>query len=88
LKNGVAKRVRLAIGGVTTTPVLVSRVDAALSGQSPSAEAIAAACENVAEALENPLGDIYASGEYRTHLATVLSRRALTEAFKRAKKQK
>ena len=60
----------------------------ALSGRSPSAEAITEACENVAESLEYPLGDIYASGEYRTHLATVLSRRALTEAFKRAKKQK
>lgn len=88
LKNGAAKDVRLAIGGVTSTPVLVKSVGAALSGQAPTASAIADACETVAEALEYPLGDLYASGEYRTHLATVLSRRALTEAFARAKKQK
>jgi carbon-monoxide dehydrogenase medium subunit len=88
LKNGVAKDVRLAIGGVTSIPVLVKSIGASLSGQAPTASAIAEACESVPEALEYPLGDIYASGEYRTHLATVLSRRALTEAFARAKKQK
>ncbi len=88
VKNDIVKSVRLAIGGVTPTPVLVSSVDAALSGLSPSAKAVADACESVPDALEFPLGDIYASGEYRTHLAKVLSARALTEAFKRAKKQK
>ena len=30
------------------------------------------------------IGDTYASAEYRTHLATVLARRALTTAFRRA----
>ena len=30
------------------------------------------------------IGDVYASAEYRTHLATVLARRALTTAFERA----
>ncbi len=88
VKNDIVKSVRLAIGGVTPTPILVSSVDAALSGLSPSAKAVADACESVPDALEFPLGDVYASGEYRTHLATVLSGRALTEAFKRAKKQK
>ncbi|GMR23708.1 MAG: xanthine dehydrogenase family protein subunit M [Acidobacteriota bacterium] len=88
VKNDVVKSVRLAIGGVTPTPILVSSVDRTLSGQSPSAKAVAVACESVPEALEFPLGDVYASGEYRTHLATVLSGRALTEAFERAKKQK
>lgn len=88
VKNNIVKSARLAIGGVTPTPILVSSVDAALSGLSPSAKAIADACESVPDALEFPLGDVYASGEYRTHLAKVLSGRALTEAFKRAKKQK
>ncbi len=88
LKNGVVKEARLAIGGVTSTPVLVESVDASLAGQPPSTKAISEACEDVPAALEYPLGDVYASGEYRTHLATVLSRRALTEAVSRAKKQK
>lgn len=88
VKNGVAKDVRLAIGGVTPTPILAKGVAMALAEQNPTAKAIADACESIPESLELPLGDIYASGEYRTHLATVLGRRALTEAFKRAKKQK
>ena len=57
-------------------------------GNAPTTKVIEAAAQTVAEAIEFPLGDIYASGEYRTHLATVLTRRALTEAFKRAKRQK
>jgi carbon-monoxide dehydrogenase medium subunit len=88
VKNGAAKDVRLAIGGATPTPILVKSVEKALAGQSPTAKAITDACESIPEALEFPLGDIYASGEYRTHLAKVLARRALNEAFKRAKKQK
>ncbi|MCP4643013.1 MAG: xanthine dehydrogenase family protein subunit M, partial [bacterium] len=36
----------------------------------------------------DPGGDIHASAEYRRNLAEVLSRRALTRAFERAKKWK
>ena len=32
----------------------------------------------------SPLGDIYASGEYRTHLAKVMAKRALLRAIERA----
>jgi len=88
LDGGTVDNVRLVIGGVTPNPVVVTAVDHALSGHKPTATGIASACENVADAIEFPLGDIYASGEYRTHLATVLSRRAIAEAVKRAKKQK
>jgi CO/xanthine dehydrogenase FAD-binding subunit len=31
--------------------------------------------------LANPIGDLYASGEFRVHLASVLTKRALGEAF-------
>ncbi len=88
LADGAVDAVQLAVGGATPNPVLIKTVHHALVGQKPTPAAIASACENVAEAIEDPLGDLYASGEYRTHLATVLSRRALTEAVKRAKKQK
>jgi len=88
VKKGVCAGARLAVGGVTSTPILVTGVEDALFGRSPAAGAISDAVTRVPEAIEFPLGDIYASGEYRTHLATVLARRALTEAFKRAKKQK
>jgi aerobic carbon-monoxide dehydrogenase medium subunit len=88
LKNDAVKRARVVVGGVTETPLVVESIDAALAGAKPSAKALADAATLVAEAIESPLGDLYASGEYRTHLATVLARRALTEAVARAKKQK
>jgi carbon-monoxide dehydrogenase medium subunit len=88
LKNDHVKSVRLVVGGVTETPVHVESVAESLVGGKPAAKAVNEAAALVAGALENPLGDLYASGEYRVHLATVLASRALTEAIARAKKQK
>jgi carbon-monoxide dehydrogenase medium subunit len=84
VKDGLCNAVDLVVGGVTTTPVRVTAAEAALKGQAPNAENIAAAAELVPAALDSPLGDIYASGEYRTHLAKVLARRALQKAVERA----
>ena len=44
-----------------------------------------AAVRKVAESITDPLGDLYASGEFRTHLATVLAGRALEKALERAR---
>jgi carbon-monoxide dehydrogenase medium subunit len=83
LQDGRCSDVSLAVGGVTSNPVVATAAQQALIGQAPSADAIAAAAAKVAEAITNPLSDVYASGEYRTHLATVLARRALTAAVER-----
>lgn len=88
LKNDQVKSARLVVGGATPNPLVVSAVEKALAGQKPTAKALGDAAALVGEAIVDPLGDLYASGEYRTHLATVLARRALTEAAARAKKQK
>jgi carbon-monoxide dehydrogenase medium subunit len=88
LKNDVVKSARLVVGGVTANPLVVSVAEKALAGQKPTAKVLGDAAALVASAIEDPLGDLYASGEYRTHLATVLAGRALTEAVARAKKQK
>ncbi len=79
--DGTCTAARIAIGGITGTPERAEAAEAALVGQVVSAESIAEASSKVAAALDNPLGDAYASGEYRVHLATVLSRRALADAF-------
>ena len=86
IKNNVCKSVRLVVGGATVVPVLVRGVEEVLLGEKPSVNTIATAADRVAESLESPLSDLYASGEYRAHLATVLARRALAEAFRRAQK--
>lgn len=82
--DGKVTAARVAVGGVTVNPVRAANAEAALVGQAPSAENIAAASAKVAEAINGPLSDAYASGEYRQHLATVLAKRALLKAVERA----
>jgi carbon-monoxide dehydrogenase medium subunit len=75
--------VRIVIGGVTGTPVHARAAEQAMEiGIAPVDEAaIAAAAEKVPEALSGAIGDTYASGEYRVHLAQVLAKRAIKAAL-------
>jgi aerobic carbon-monoxide dehydrogenase medium subunit len=85
LSGGVCKRVALAIGGAGATAVRAPDAEAALTGRKPDAKSIEEAAARAASAVAEPLSDTYASGEYRLHLATVLAKRALTQAISRAK---
>lgn len=82
LEGGTCSRARLVIGGAAGRPVAVP-VDG-LVGQAPTEDAIRAATAGVGEALGDTLSDMYASSEYRRHLASVLARRALSAAAARA----
>lgn len=82
--NGVCSKVSLVIGGATPNPVRASAAEAALTGKAPTAEHIAAAAALAADGISNPMGDSFASSEYRVHLAKVLAKRALTQAAARA----
>ncbi|HVS65857.1 MAG TPA: xanthine dehydrogenase family protein subunit M [Thermoanaerobaculia bacterium] len=73
----------LAWGGVTAIPLAGDEVIAALVGGDASDETIQTAVERVTA--EDPLGDVFASGSYRLHLAKVYGRRALAAARDRAK---
>ncbi len=84
IQNGTCGRVSLVVGGVTANPVRAAAAEGALTGSRPDAAAIAAAAAKVAGALQNPQGDLYASGEFRVHLASVLARRALQAAVERS----
>jgi carbon-monoxide dehydrogenase medium subunit len=85
LEGGKVSRTSICVGGVAGMPVRCSDAEAALTGQAPTAENIAAAAAKVAGALKNAHGDHYASAEYRVHLASVLAKRALLKAAERAK---
>lgn len=84
VEGGKCSKVSLVVGGVTVNPVRAKAAEAALTGQAPGEAAFAAAAAKVADALERPLSDLYASGEFRVHLAGVLAKRALAQAAARA----
>jgi carbon-monoxide dehydrogenase medium subunit len=78
MKDGKVDEARIAVGGATAIPVRAKAAEAALNGRAPDEAAIAEASAAVAEALKDPIGDAYASGEFRTHLATIMTKRALS----------
>lgn len=84
--GGRFEKVSLVIGGVTGIPVRAAAAETALTGQPADEATLRAAIRRVAESIKDPMGDVYASGDYRTHLATVLAGRALMTAVERAKK--
>lgn len=82
--SGQVSACALGIGGVVGKAVLAEEAAAALVGGPADPERIAAAAGKVAASLDDPLGDLYASGEFRCHLAGVYGKRALTLAAERA----
>lgn len=81
VEGGLCTEAAIGVGGVTGNPERAGSAEVSLVGQAPSEDTIAGAAATVAGDLASPIGDDYASGEFRVHLATVLTRRALTEAF-------
>ena len=80
---GVCTACAIALTGVGVTPVVAREAAGALVGVAPTADAIADVGRRVSEAVE-PESDLHASGDYRKHLAGVLTRRALIRAGSRA----
>jgi CO/xanthine dehydrogenase FAD-binding subunit len=79
------RQARIVFLSVGDGPLEARQAAATLQGQAPTSEAIHAAAETAANDDIDPVGDIHASPEYRRHLAQVLARRALEQAFKRAR---
>ena len=75
LSGGTCSEAVVGINGVSEIPVLF---EADLSGGHDEA-AIEAACDGIA--VEDPLSDVFATGEYRLHLAKVFAKRALVAAI-------
>ncbi len=82
-RGDVCREARLAFNGVTETPHDASAVAAALKNSLLTDQDIDRAVdENLA--VDDPLGDIQASGAYRVELARVFGKRALKQARDRA----
>jgi CO/xanthine dehydrogenase FAD-binding subunit len=80
---GVCTASAVALTGVGPTPVLAREAARTLVGVKPAAAALEEVGRRVS-AMVRPDGDLHASSEYRTHVAGVLTRRALARAAERA----
>ena len=84
--DGQVAAVAIALGAVAPTVVRVPDAEAALIGNEPSGEALAAV-EAAAAAATNPIDDKRGTIAYRRQVAGVLARRAVSIAAERARQQ-
>ena len=78
-ENGTVAEARVALTNMSSVPVRASGVESALVGAAASTETVAAAAEHAGEGT-NPTSDLNGKADYRTHLATVLTKRAVLAA--------
>jgi carbon-monoxide dehydrogenase medium subunit len=78
-EENVIAEARIGLTNMGPTPLRASAAEAALVGVPATREAVAAAAERAADGT-SPSSDLNAQADYRQHLATVLTRRAVTVA--------
>ena len=84
-EKGAVETAQVGITGVGLAAYRASEVENALRGKLPTAKNLQQAAIHAAEAVEAN-DDLYASADYRAHLATVYTERALAAAAERAAK--
>lgn len=82
--DGTVARARLCFNGITATPFDAQAVTDALAGKQPDDATIDAAVDQHLN-ITDPMGDVFASGEYRAAIAKVFAKRALKQARDRAR---
>jgi carbon-monoxide dehydrogenase medium subunit len=80
--NGVCQKASVGLNGISGKPVAAVGVEQALVGKPLNDQSIQEAAAKAADGVD-PLGDIFASAEYRAHLARVYTKRALAKASSR-----
>jgi aerobic carbon-monoxide dehydrogenase medium subunit len=80
LEGGAIRQARVALTNMASVPVRARGVEEALIGQPATLESIRAAAERAAEGTD-PITDGNADADYRSHLAKVLTRRAVSTAI-------
>ncbi len=78
-EDGRIAEARIGLTNMGPTPLRATAAEQALAGVEASAEAIGAAAQRAAEGT-SPSSDLNAQADYREHLATVLTRRAVASA--------
>jgi carbon-monoxide dehydrogenase medium subunit len=78
-ENGSIAEARIGLTNMGSTPLRAAATEQALAGADASAGAIGAAAEHAAEGTTAP-SDLSGKGDYREHLARVLTKRAVLAA--------
>jgi carbon-monoxide dehydrogenase medium subunit len=78
-EGGTISEAKVGLTNMGSTPLRASATEAALAGASATDEAVRAAAEHAADGT-NPPSDLNGDSDYRKHLATVLTRRAVLKA--------
>jgi carbon-monoxide dehydrogenase medium subunit len=81
--DGRCSGARIVLFGVGAVPLRATAAEQVVIGQKPSDQVFQDAGQKAADAVEEPMSDTHASGEYRRYLAQVMTRRALAEAMTR-----
>jgi carbon-monoxide dehydrogenase medium subunit len=84
LSAGRLERVRAALFGAGPTPVRLTALERALTGQPPAVATVRASAQSATRTLE-ATSDLHATAEYRRTVAATLVTRALLDAAGRAK---
>lgn len=84
VSGGKIQRAAVGITGVTGKAYRATAVEKALTGGAADEAAVAKAAAHAADGVDAQ-GDLYASAEFRKHLATVYTKRAVLAAAARAK---
>lgn len=79
VKGGTISEARVGLTNMGSTPLRARAVESALVGAPATDEAVRAAAASAAEGT-NPPSDLNGDADYRRHLATVLTRRAVLAA--------
>jgi len=79
VEGGTIAEARIALTNMGSTPVRATAVEQALVGSAPTQEAVRAAAASAAEGTQPP-SDTNGDADYRRHLATVLTARAVLAA--------
>ena len=86
IEDGIFKQARIALSSVAPKPLFVTTAGESLVGKPVNAESISAAAE-LAKSAASPITDMRGTAEYRRHLCSVLTQRALEAAVKQAQQE-
>jgi carbon-monoxide dehydrogenase medium subunit len=84
LEAGNCADVVIAVFGVNAIAARLEAAEQLVNGQAPAAALFTQAGNAAAAALDEPISDVHATGEYRRSLIATLVRRCLAEAVERA----